>query len=939
MKKKLTINNFLFLYVLILPILDILKYIYGNIEFLGISIIEVINLLSCFCMLFYVIYSKYKKNKKMDKKVVLFSAITIIYLIFHSINVTKISDSSSYTINIIKETYYIFRAYILPLILLYVVQNIDVKKEKIYKLLSFLAFFISTVIIFFDVLKIGCITYDSYFENNTKVLGNIFEWKNNITINNYVGYGSKGIFVSGNQISLIMVSLLIISSLYLNMSKKWYLYVSFVFKCISMIIISTKTSNFGVFIVILFTIFMLFFDFILNKDKKKLYNVLYYVIILIFCYLLFMISPLSYNLGINSYDKPRNNKAEVDKGNDKGNINNIENGTKEELESEKRVCGFVKATPEMDFDDKFTSLNMRKYIYNSLIKTHEENNIICDYLEENELYDLLKKESYSNEEKLMLTNIIDSYSSFFGIHPSLIDQMPVSEYFDFWMGILKKDNIKSDFRLIKRLMAKELINNKYSSFMGNMFGITFISDFPSIENDVVSQYTWFGFVGIMLFVLPFYLLFINYLVFFIIKFDKNKIIEELYVLASIFMILSLSILSGHWFGDMFSMSILVLLISVCYILKNSNENIIKSNKKKILFVIWSFTMGGGAEKILANIVNNLDPDKYDISIIEYWHTNVNVEKVNENIKILKPVVDSTRENKLIRKIKELLLKYNSSFLRLFYAPEQYDVEVAFNYMFPTFFVRNNVVSYAWFHGDIYDLKKNKYDRFLQSRSIKKFKNIITISKNTYNSIIDVFPFLKSKIIIINNGLCDKQILELSNESIELKDTNYYLYIGRLDENKNPMFLLEVAEIIKKKKLNYKIEIMGVGVLFDKIKYEINNRKLNSIVNLLGFQRNPYPYIKKSKAILLCSKSEGFPTVLLEGILLEKPFISTLVGGVEELSKDSNCGLIASTPEEFIKSMKIMDDKEEYNKFVSNCKVTRKKYLMANQIKKIEKLLS
>ena len=52
-------------------------------------------------------------------------------------------------------------------------------------------------------------------------------------------------------------------------------------------------------------------------------------------------------------------------------------------------------------------------------------------------------------------------------------------------------------------------------------------------------------------------------------------------------------------------------------------------KKKILFIIWSFTYGGGAERVLANIVNNLDKNRYDIDIIEYWHTNINNEEIND----------------------------------------------------------------------------------------------------------------------------------------------------------------------------------------------------------------------------------------------------------------------------------------------------------------------
>ena len=56
---------------------------------------------------------------------------------------------------------------------------------------------------------------------------------------------------------------------------------------------------------------------------------------------------------------------------------------------------------------------------------------------------------------------------------------------------------------------------------------------------------------------------------------------------------------------------------------------LKMKKKKILFIIWSFTYGGGAERVLANIVNNLDKNRYDIDIIEYWHTNINNEEIND----------------------------------------------------------------------------------------------------------------------------------------------------------------------------------------------------------------------------------------------------------------------------------------------------------------------
>ena len=57
--------------------------------------------------------------------------------------------------------------------------------------------------------------------------------------------------------------------------------------------------------------------------------------------------------------------------------------------------------------------------------------------------------------------------------------------------------------------------------------------------------------------------------------------------------------------------------------------------KKLLFIIWSNSYGGGAERQLTNLINHLDKDKYDIDLIEYFHTDTKPEKVNDNIQLFK----------------------------------------------------------------------------------------------------------------------------------------------------------------------------------------------------------------------------------------------------------------------------------------------------------------
>ena len=55
--------------------------------------------------------------------------------------------------------------------------------------------------------------------------------------------------------------------------------------------------------------------------------------------------------------------------------------------------------------------------------------------------------------------------------------------------------------------------------------------------------------------------------------------------------------------------------------------------KKIFFIINCFSKGGGAESLLAQIVNRLNPQKYEIGIMEIIHDNIKEEKLNSNIRL------------------------------------------------------------------------------------------------------------------------------------------------------------------------------------------------------------------------------------------------------------------------------------------------------------------
>ena len=345
-------------------------------------------------------------------------------------------------------------------------------------------------------------------------------------------------------------------------------------------------------------------------------------------------------------------------------------------------------------------------------------------------------------------------------------------------------------------------------------------------------------------------------------------------------------------------------------------------KKKILFIIWSFSYGGGAEKQLAGLVNGLNPEKYEIDIVEFFHTDLHIEKVNSNIHFLHPINDKINDTPLKRKIVNGLTYVFPAIIRKKYINKNYDYEISFNNLIPTFLLSNNKKSkkICFIHGSVNNLaeKKNVFLRFLQKIHFKKANKIVAISNGTKKSLEVVFPEISNKIEIINNGYnfdmmdekSNKDVLKLNNKS---ESSFELLYCNRLDENKNPGFLIEVCKILKEKGYNFHLNILGDGELKNKLNIEIKKYNLLENVSIIGYVSNPYPYIRNTDIICLTSKSEGFSTFLIEGLHFGKPFVSTS-GAVPDEIKDKNCGFISDDESSYADNViELIEKKKEYTK--------------------------
>ncbi len=322
-------------------------------------------------------------------------------------------------------------------------------------------------------------------------------------------------------------------------------------------------------------------------------------------------------------------------------------------------------------------------------------------------------------------------------------------------------------------------------------------------------------------------------------------------------------------------------------------------KKKILFIINSFSTGGGAESLLARIVNNLNLDKYDVSIIELLHRDIKTENIRPEIKILPYIMradDPKRKEKMYYVYHEPWTVFDE------FIGDHYDLYVAFTYMRPILLLPEEKKCISWMHGDIYNLLENRdkipENRKLENEALYKVKKIISASDHTTQSVIDVHPDHKDKLITIYNGID----IEITREKASLPtdislQSPSMLFVGRLEENKRPLRLLDILEKVHERNPGVHLYFMGWGVQEEEVKEQIQLRGLEKFAHLLGYQENPFPIITQCDVVCLLSKSEGFPMCLLESVALDKPFVATDIGGAETLSNHQTCGKIVETDQE------------------------------------------
>jgi len=336
-------------------------------------------------------------------------------------------------------------------------------------------------------------------------------------------------------------------------------------------------------------------------------------------------------------------------------------------------------------------------------------------------------------------------------------------------------------------------------------------------------------------------------------------------------------------------------------------------KKKNVIFFMPFIGVGGVEKNLF-LISNYISKKID-NIYICTSSNKCKKKFNPKIKILTPKKNLS-ENINIR----LRYIYCLFILLMFIIKNKNTIVFCFQaniycvilckLLNIKIIVRSNTSPSGWNH--------NFLKKFIYRKIIGLADELVTNSIEFKNQMNKSFN-LNCKCIY--NPLNKSEILQKSKEKInlsffekkrrELKIIN----VSRFTEQKDHITILKSAEILKRKKIQFKLLLIGNGYEKLKMKKFIKDKKLEKFVKIIRFQKNPYQFINKSDVFILSSKYEGLPNVLLEAAVLKKFIISTnCQTGPKEILLNGKGGFL----------FKIGDYKDLANKII-RFKKNKKKY--------------
>lgn len=320
--------------------------------------------------------------------------------------------------------------------------------------------------------------------------------------------------------------------------------------------------------------------------------------------------------------------------------------------------------------------------------------------------------------------------------------------------------------------------------------------------------------------------------------------------------------------------------------------------KKILFLIHDLGHGG-AEKVLVNLVNNMDPRQFDITVMSLFGGGVNEQFLKDYVRYRVVFPKAFPGNSHVMKL------FSPKQLHRWFIREKYDIEVSY-LEGPCARIISGCETpgtklVSWMHCTMHDAR----EAALGFRSIReaeagygRMDAMVFVSGSVRDAFLKSCPYPGRCEVLYNTNDSDR-ITALSGERAEMPHGQFlWCGVGKLEDVKGFDRMVRIQARLRQEGFDARLLILGEGSQRAELEALAASCGVSDSVSFLGYQTNPYKYVSKCDLFVCASHSEGFSTAATEALIVGTPVCTVEVSGMKEmLGQHNEWGIVTDNDED------------------------------------------
>ena len=366
--------------------------------------------------------------------------------------------------------------------------------------------------------------------------------------------------------------------------------------------------------------------------------------------------------------------------------------------------------------------------------------------------------------------------------------------------------------------------------------------------------------------------------------------------------------------------------------------------KKVLFLIHDLGRGG-AEKVLVNLVNNMDRTRFDVTVIALFGGGVNEQFLAPHVHYRSVFPRMIPGNSHIMKL------FSPKMLHRLCVRERYDIEVSYlegpSARIISGCEDESTKLVSWIHCTMQSTKMVA-ESFRSMREAMKcyqrYDRMAFVSQGVRDAFLKHSQLSDKGLVLYNTNESDR-ILKKAKESTEegLFEQGIFTWCsaGRLLPVKRFDRMISIQKRLVEDGYPVQLLILGEGELKAELQQQAKNCGMDKSVGFLGYQLNPYKYVAKSDLFVCASMSEGFSTAATEALIVGTPVCTVEVSGMKEMLGENNeYGIVTDNDEEALYQgiKRLLDDPALLAHYRDKAAERGKTFSTENTVRAVEEML-